>query len=237
MPPVEPDIQVKPQTGTPSVQPGKYRPPQKSRVARFSIFLRRTHMYVALFLTPWLTMYAISTLVFNHNDFFQNLYGGDLAKFDKVQDIPYTHRFDDDAEPRDIADQIQKDLKLPHKLGIRQPDEEGRYVFFEPGIDVFTPKRYLYSQEQQTVTVERQEFRTPNFLTRMHTRVGYGNKQTPARASKIAWAVAVDLSIFASILWVFSGFWMWWELKVTRSWGILFAFVGPLLFGITWWLG
>ncbi len=28
--------------------------------------LRRTHMYLGLFLTPWLTMYALSTVVFNH---------------------------------------------------------------------------------------------------------------------------------------------------------------------------
>jgi hypothetical protein len=32
--------------------------------------LRRTHMYVALFLFPWVLMYAVSTLVMNHRAVF-----------------------------------------------------------------------------------------------------------------------------------------------------------------------
>jgi hypothetical protein len=44
-----------------------------------SVFLRRTHLYLGLFVTPWLMMYALSTLVFNHaalvDRFYQRLYG------------------------------------------------------------------------------------------------------------------------------------------------------------------
>ena len=32
----------------------------------FSKVIRRTHMYVALFLAPWVLMYALSTMVMNH---------------------------------------------------------------------------------------------------------------------------------------------------------------------------
>ena len=43
--------------------------------------------------------------------------------------------------------------------------------------------------------------------------------------------MGVDLSIFGTILWVFSGFWLWWELRVTRRWGALFTVAGLALFG------
>ena len=31
-----------------------------------SVVIRRSHMYVALFFTPWVAVYALSTLLFNH---------------------------------------------------------------------------------------------------------------------------------------------------------------------------
>jgi hypothetical protein len=51
----------------------------------------------------------------------------------------------------------------------------------------------------------------------MHRRRGYG---TPYLSDDL-WAITVDLFIFASVLWVASGIWMWWELKVTRRWGTI----------------
>ena len=37
--------------------------------------VRRTHMYLALFLFPWMLMYALSTLVMNHRALFVSAYG------------------------------------------------------------------------------------------------------------------------------------------------------------------
>ena len=36
----------------------------------FSKFLRRSHMYLALFLTPWMLVYALSTMGMNHRQYF-----------------------------------------------------------------------------------------------------------------------------------------------------------------------
>ena len=32
---------------------------------------RRTHLYLGLFLTPWVLMYALSSIPFSHNDYFE----------------------------------------------------------------------------------------------------------------------------------------------------------------------
>jgi hypothetical protein len=206
-------------------------PARPNWYSRISVVLRRTHMFVALFLTPWIAMYAISTLVFNHNGFFRDLYGGSLERFDKEREIAYDRAFAADAPETEIGDQIRTDLGIRGNLNLRE-SEDGRYVFMQNGNDTFAPRRITYTPAGKKLVIEKQRFLLPNFLTRLHSRVGYGG-QSKASAW---WAVSVDLSIFASLLWIVSGFWMWWELKVTRRWGFFFAFLGPALFGLIWWL-
>ena len=48
----------------------------------WSKLIRRTHMYLALFLTPWVMVYAFSSIVFNHFKFFSG--GKPLAPFEQV---------------------------------------------------------------------------------------------------------------------------------------------------------
>ena len=101
------------------------------------------------------------------------------------------------------------------------------------GGDTFTPRRITFIPSQKTLIFEKQSFRMHDFLTRLHSRVGYGGKSTAG----VAWAISVDLTIVATVLWIVSGFWMWWELKVTRRWGFLFALLGPAVFALIWILG
>src|SRR6476620_4819284 len=89
-----------------------------STYSRLSILLRRTHMFVALFLTPWLTMYAVSTLVFNHNPVFQKFYGGSMEHFDKERELSYTRSFEAGTDSEDIGEQIRKDLDIRGQLNL-----------------------------------------------------------------------------------------------------------------------
>lgn len=45
------------------IRPARPKPLKKGTSSRIALILRRTHMFVALFLTPWMTMYALSNLV------------------------------------------------------------------------------------------------------------------------------------------------------------------------------
>jgi adenine deaminase len=107
----------------------------------------------------------------------------------------------------------------------RRVAENGRLVIDR--MDPLAPRRITYFPNEKKLLVEKQVFRTPGFLTRLHSRVGYGSRYK----SPNLWAFGVDLSIFGTLLWVFSGFWLWWELKVTRRWGTAFAVAGVALFG------
>jgi hypothetical protein len=205
----------------------------RSTLGKVSVFFRRTHMYLGLFLTPWLTMYALSTVVFNHGPWFRSFYGGEMEKFESEKEIPYGRAFIPDTGGSAIGLQIKRDLNLKGNLALRDQDEV-RYVF-NHNFDDTTLHRIVYIPSEKKLIIEKPVFRTPNFLMRLHSRVGYGNAESPV--ARRVWGFTVDLSILATVFWIFSGLWMWWELRVTRSWGMLLALVGPALFGLIWWLG
>ena len=51
----------------------------------WSKLIRRTHMYLALFLTPWVMVFALSSIIFNHFKFFSG--GKLLAPFEQVAEL------------------------------------------------------------------------------------------------------------------------------------------------------
>lgn len=206
---------------------------QRSPMKRVSLVLRRSHMYVALFLTPWMTMYALSTFVFNHFERFSRMYGGQMDHFQKERELAYAKPFPAGATPRIMGEQILRDLNLAGIFNANHPkaeeeDGEGDGRLVIDRMDPLAPRRITYFPNEKKLLLEKQAFRTPGFLTRLHSRAGYGSRYK----SPNLWALGVDLSIFGTLLWVFSGFWLWWELKITRRWGMAFAVAGVALFGV-----
>ena len=76
--------------------------------------------------------------------------------------------------------------------------------------------------------IEKETFRSNTFLERMHRRRGF-QSDYPLEDT---WAFSVDLVILAMVFWVASGLWMWWEMKVTRGLGAVFALSGLAVFGL-----
>ncbi|MCX6622863.1 MAG: hypothetical protein NTY38_17720 [Acidobacteria bacterium] len=190
-----------------------------------SLVFRRTHMYLALFLTPWMTMYALSTVVFNHGEFFQRWNGGEMKRFQKERQLTYHRPFPPGATARMKAEQIFNDLHLSGAFQL-EPSENNDIVALR--LDPVTPRRLTFSPHDHQLLLERETFRTSNFMTRLHASLGYGGKHMVRKI----WAFSVDLTILATLLWIFTGFWMWWELKVTRFWGALATVSGFALFTI-----
>ena len=190
----------------------------------FSIVIRRTHMYLALFLTPWILMYALAVFGVNHRGLFL---GSEppFVKFEKESEQSYEAAFSDDIEPRIVAEQILADLGLEGAYNVRYNKQKNTYNITRR--DPVTPRRITYVPSENKVTVERQTFKTVNFLAGLHHRAGYRYDLF----ADDAWAFSVDLAVVAMVFWVLSGLWMWWELKVTHRWGLVSLLVGLGLFG------
>jgi len=183
-------------------------------------------MYLALFLTPWILMYALSTLAMNHRNAFKEIHGEDQPPFFKEREIPYTAEFSADAPPRLIAEQILNDLNMDGAHRTRM-SSDGMHLIIDRA-DPVSPRRITYTPAQGRVLIERQVFRSNAFLERMHRRRGFQSDYL----LDDAWALAVDLVIISMIFWVVSGLWMWWKMKATRLWGTAFALTGVVLFGL-----
>jgi hypothetical protein len=182
-----------------------------------SSIIRRTHMYLALFLAPWMTGYALSTIAMNHRM-------PRPATFVVESERTYANRFDPATPPREIARQILADLDLEGAFGVQGPASDGTVTINRQGM--LSPRRITYTPRNQRISIERLELETSGFLNRFHRRRGF---QQPY-AADLAMAVSVDAVIVAMVFWALSGIWMWWEMRATRLWGLACAAGGIGLF-------
>jgi hypothetical protein len=183
----------------------------------FSKFVRRTHMYLALFLAPWMLGYALSTIVMNHNV-------GGPQTFIKESEQSYPAVFEPGTPPRQIGEQILSDLHLEGAFGVQGPRPDGTLVINRQ--DLMAPRRITYSPATTTLVVERVHLKSSQLLNRFHHRRGYQQPYAADRA--MAWSI--DLVIIAMAFWALSGLWMWWEMRATRLWGLAAAVFGIGIF-------
>jgi hypothetical protein len=188
-----------------------------------SLLIRRAHMYVALFLFPWLLMYALSTAVMNHRASFASSAPGAAPMYEKERELIYDGVFPDDAELRIISRQILSSVDLDGAHGVTRR-KDGAIVITRN--DLLTPRRLTYTPATRVLSIERLPHRTNVMLERFHRRRGY----TTGYALDTSWALTVDLVIAGMVFWVLSGLWMWWEMKVTRRSGVFALATGASLF-------
>jgi hypothetical protein len=181
-------------------------------------------MYLALFLFPWMLMYALSTAVMNHRAWF-TVPGAPPAPFERERQIVYDGSFPEGADLRTISRQILASLDLDGAHGVTRR-KDGAVVITRN--DLLTPRRLTYHPSDRTLLIEKQPGRANAVLERFHRRRGY----TTGYALDTVWAVTVDAAILGMVFWVLSGLWMWWEMKVTRAYGAMAVAAGMGLFAL-----
>ena len=188
--------------------------------------IRRLHMYSALFLMPWMIIYAASGLVLNHLPLVRGWYGDEFARFEKIGERPHTTTYSSDADVRTIAAHILDELGLAGSFGVQGNVDSPRIVINRNS--TLAQHRITYFPSERRLTIEKQTFVLPVFLNRAHFRHGYDQPYFAARS----WALTVDLVVGAMIFWAFSGLLMWWEIKPARAlgWTSLAASLG--VFGL-----
>ena len=109
-----------------------------------SLLIRRTHMYLALFLGPWMLGYALSTIVMGHA-------WTAPQTFALERELEYQANFQADATPREQAAQILAALDLEGAFSVQGPDAQGRLTINRQ--DIVTPRRIVYAAGDGHVTV------------------------------------------------------------------------------------
>jgi hypothetical protein len=186
--------------------------------------IRRIHMYLALFLSPWILMSALSTMAMNHREHLTAMYGDGRPVWVKESETTYNGTFAPDAPPRAMAEQLLRDLHMDGRHWARK-EADRLLVGREYPLGA---TRIVYTPADNRLVFEKEVFRTPAFLERMHRRRGF--EQT--FLTDDLWGFTVDLAIVSMVFWVASGLWMWLDLRPTRRWGLVSIVGGFALFAL-----
>ncbi len=192
----------------------------------WNLLFRRTHLYLGLLLIPWMLVYALSTVAFNHSEHFRPYRAAD------PQWLPLWEKDYTLAAPPDPADLRATTQRLLDDHGVR-----GAFGVRRQGqrlnINVrnfWHPQRLTYDFGTRKLRAEVKRFAWLDVLIRLHERTGYGQ----GGVLNNLWAACVDLFCFATLAWIGTGLFLWWKLGATRRWGWLalgagIATIGALL--------
>lgn len=189
-----------------------------------SRLLRRTHMYLALALAPWILLYALSTMAMNHRAWFRSGPPGAPPPWQVERTTAFAGVLPEGNDPQSAAAVLLASLGLEGAFSVNRKAADGTLVIQRQ--DLLHPRRITYTPAGGKLVVEALPFRGAAFLERFHRRRGY---QHDYWADDI-WAFGVDAVIVALLFWVFSGVWLWWEMKVARRLGALALGGGAALF-------
>ncbi len=190
---------------------------------------RRAHLYLGLFLMPWLLMYGVSSFIVIHNKWFPSDRPAREILFEKAYGRPVNLRgANNSPELRAASQEVLKECDLDGAFWVDKPKPDTLHIerfTFRDSISL------IYSAKDQKVKAERQQMLWSQLPQRMHFRGGYGQ---PGFGNKF-WGLLVDAACLGILIWVGSGLIMWWRLPRLRVWGALAIGGGILSFVLLVW--
>jgi hypothetical protein len=147
-------------------------------------------MFTALFLAPWMIMYARSTLVMAHRKLVESFYASKRPTTVTERELDYTRSFPVDSTREQIAEQILQDLGLSgtHSLS---GGRDGQPLVIRRQHAV-TPRQITFDKSKNKIVLQREQFRGSSFLERMHRRRGYNGYTLES-----TWGVTIDVAVVA----------------------------------------
>jgi len=190
---------------------------------------RRAHLYLGLFLMPWLLMYGVSSFIVIHRGWFPSDRPATEVLFEKEYNRPVNLQgVNNSPELRAAAQEILTECNSEGAFWADKPNPDTLHIdrfSFRDSINL------TYSAKDQKLKVERQPMRWSQVLQRMHFRGGYDQ---PGFGNRF-WGLLVDVACVGIIIWIASGLLMWWRLPCLRMWGAIAVGGGILSFVLLVW--
>ena len=186
---------------------------------------RRIHLYLGLILIPWIMMYGFSSFVISHHAWFR---AETEPPWKLLFEREYRHPIPAQGDLREVAKEILRDNNLEGAFSTQRPNPAELRINRN---SFFNLTRLTYLINEHKLRAERQELRWDQVVLRMHFRGGYHHPLF----LNLLWAVMVDVTCVAILLWIASGLIMWWRLSRTRVWGAVALGAGALSFALLIW--
>ncbi len=198
----------------------------QSRSRRALLVERRTHMYLGLFLGPWMVMYAVSTLAMTHREWVQSFYPTKAPAFVTERELDYSRTFPPGTTREEMGRLLLQDLGLDGAHSVSGGQGGAPLVVHRQ--HAWGERRITFDAGPGKLLLQRQEFRGQTFLERLHRRRGYDRPYT----IDDLWGLSVDVAVVAMVLWCLSSILIWWELGPARRWGTIALASGVGLFAL-----
>lgn len=217
---------------------------------------RQLHLYVGIFLSPLLVLFAISTIVLNHpsprdpdNPRFSESTSTvplnippqvtDNLKLAREKQDEST-RIADDGEAMQAATQASKKARnaaasalAEHTL--QELGLEGEVFAFGPirnnkkKVTVMVPGRttiVTVDVLKEEATIQTRQFNFIDTMTYLHRNPGPHKTKGPNWSGSMAWAWVADWTVYLTLFLTATGIYLWLVIKAERKAGLIFLGTG-----------
>ncbi|WP_020604959.1 PepSY-associated TM helix domain-containing protein [Spirosoma spitsbergense] len=186
--------------------------------------VRTLHLYFGLFISPFVLIFSVSVLVFNHAGF--------LDRLTPVKALP-VEKIKLDGIPRDTSDLLTAKAIIA-KLGIEGEidfisinEDHISFPVLKPGLRT----KIEVDTRTDSVRISRQEEGSLRATSYLHTMPGQHNARLRGNSIFLKiWKLMADGVVYLLLLLTASGIFLWWCLKVERRLGLAAIALGVLLF-------
>ncbi len=182
---------------------------------------RRTHLYSALFLLPWLMLYGLSSVRIAHNELFDRWLGP--VEWTPRPEQKYHLDVPESGDLRPLAARLMAENGLSGSFYVNRTEDN------KLNVSTFTfwnSTQVTYFINEDRLTMRDRTFRWDQLLLALHFRGGY-EQESPLNK---AWGVTVDVVCVGILVWTASGICMWWQIRASRRWGLIALAAGCLAF-------
>jgi hypothetical protein len=185
---------------------------------------RALHLYVGLFISPFVFIFGISVLVFNHPAF--------INRVNTVKVLP-ERRTKFDKTPHDTSDiatasAILKKLNISGEIDfISKTDSTISFPVMKPGLRI----NLKVNTNTDSVLIIRKQEGPLRATTYLHSMPGPHNVKVRGNSAFMkAWRILSDAVVYLLLFLTVSGVFLWYFLKVERVPGIYALTLGVLFF-------
>lgn len=190
---------------------------------KYYLPVRALHLYIGLFISPFVIIFAISVLVFDHPQF--------INKIAPLKDLPIVNVKLDSVPIRSTdmltAKAILKKLDIGGEVDyINKNDSSFSFPVRTPGII----NRVSVNTLNGKVSVVRTEAGALRGTTYLHSMPGPHNVAIRGNSGFIkVWRYIIDTLVYSLLFLTISGVFLWYFLQSERKLGILAAGLGILV--------
>jgi hypothetical protein len=189
---------------------------------------RDLHLYVGLFISPFLLVFAVSVLFLNHAKVNSN----EWTSVETVPSVQIPPGIETAQGPAGIAaaKAVLAQVHLDGEIGFTRFSRSSRHFIFpvsKPGLEANVDLDVAAG----TATVKRRRTGLMEAMAYLHKMPGPHNVNIRGNWIETrAWGVFADLTIYLTLFITISGLYIWWALRTERRIGLAMLAAGVLTF-------